>query len=641
MFYVKMFNYRIGTCTVYGTEYVLIYINNSIQGGLMKKETIMLIEEGRYNEAYRIAVSLSDNYELDEADEILSEIYDRIIDEEGRNSSEAINYLNMLAHVKYLKGEYSASLSMYESVLDWYDENDMLDEAAAILVMSSISEIFELYNRFDDEYEICRKAFETSMASFGEEADVTCNSLDDLADCCVSLGEYDEALSYYEHLLCIYGDSEKENYEKIAKVYDGMGYAYRYKGMPLKSKECFENGIACIKRNTDEDSEALLMLLNDLCSLYDLLNMFDEALELRKSIYERAQKYYGFEHLNVEVSKSNLASAYSDSGDYDTAIEMYEECLSWIAERLGSEHREATRNKRCLSKAYLKVGKYEEALNLSEEVYRTYCKQMGEEHIDSVIALEEVAFCYIEMKNYRFAKEIFERTRKYFKDRYGENTDYYFSSENYLYACALSGEYDGVIGEADRIIELNNSFEEPSLIDDILQIKAITYRGLGMLEEAKDYQKKYIDAYTKKRGEYHPDTLAGKYELAYILFDKKEFNDAFDLCSETLSLQKEKKATYIGIAKSSTLLARIYSAIGDCDKADEILEGLLDEKPLQKFRAEYSDVCYAAAENYCSMNEIEKAKAFAEKSLELRRSVYEEENAAVKESVKLCRELNA
>lgn len=64
----------------------------------------------------------------------------------------------------------------------------------------------------------------------------------------------------------------------------------------MRSKQCFEKGIDLLEKYSQGDSVKLLMMLNDLCSLYDILSMLDEALELRKSIFERAKKLYGFDH---------------------------------------------------------------------------------------------------------------------------------------------------------------------------------------------------------------------------------------------------------------------------------------------------------------------------------------------------------
>ncbi|MGN1106273.1 MAG: tetratricopeptide repeat protein, partial [Huintestinicola sp.] len=339
----------------------------------MKKRVKKLIKDGKYEEASAIAEKCLGNFELDEAEEIYNAIYDKVTDEEGRDSSEAIYCLRHLAEAAYQRGNYSLALSMNNTVLEWFDSNDNINSSDALLTMYSIADIYEIHNRFDDEYEICSKAFSISLENDNENEYITRLLLKQLADCCVSLGKYDEGLSYYDHLLRIYEENEAAYYEETALVYDGMGYAYKYKGMPLRSKQCFEEGIALLETYLQKDSTNLLMMLNDLCSLYDILSMLDEALELRRSVFERAKKLYGFDHPNVIVAKSNLADAYSDIGDYNTAIRLYEECYRWSIENLDPSHREITRIKRCLSENYLKLGFNEKALSLSEEVYRTYC----------------------------------------------------------------------------------------------------------------------------------------------------------------------------------------------------------------------------------------------------------------------------
>lgn len=599
-----------------------------------------LINDGKYSEADTIAKIHLNNYDFDEAEEIYNELYDRAVDEEGRDSEDAIYYLRKLAIANYQKGNYDAALAMNNTVLEWFDRNNLLNSENAIHTMISIASIYEVYNRFDDEYELSKKALAIALDRYGDDNSVSCEVLRVIADCCISLGKYDEGISYYEQLLLVYDEDEDADVDEIAMIYDGLGYAYKYKGMPEKAKKCFEYGIELLKKESDEDSLTLLTLLNDLCNLYYVLSMLDEALELRKSIYERIEKLYGFEHPNVIVAKSNLADAYEHLGNFETAIRLYEECCQWTYDNLGPQHCETIRNKMCLSEIYREVGRYEEALNLAEEAYRSKCEQLGEDHIDSIIALEDIGYCYIKMKCFRNAKEIFARTKKYFKDNYGENPDYYSSFEGYLYVCAWNGDYSEVLDNADKLLELNETFSEPTDVDNMMHIKAMTYKGLRRFEEAEEYQKKHIDYNIKKFGEHHPETLMSQYEFAYILFDKGDLRAAFELCREIVSIQERANAVYIDILKSKTLLSRIYSALDLYDKASEILNILLDNKETQKYRAECSDACYAAAENFRNMEQYEKAKEYSEKSLELRRSIYEEDYIDVGSVQKLCEELN-
>lgn len=114
---------------------------------------------------------------------------------------------------------------------------------------------------------------------------------------------------------------------------------------------------------------------------------------------------------------------------------------------------------------------------------------------------------------------------------------------------------------------------------------------------------------------------------------------AFELCSETMAIQERIASVYSDTLKSKILLSRIYSAFGEYDKASETVDFVLENDDARKYRAEYSDACYAAAENYRNMKQYEKAKKYAEKSLEFRRSIYEEDYIDIREAQKLCEEL--
>lgn len=78
----------------------------------MKKRVKKLIDDGKYEEASAIADKCLGSFELDEAEEIYNAIYDKVIDEEGRDSSEAIYCLRHLAEAAYQRENYSLSLSI-------------------------------------------------------------------------------------------------------------------------------------------------------------------------------------------------------------------------------------------------------------------------------------------------------------------------------------------------------------------------------------------------------------------------------------------------------------------------------------------------------------------------------------------------
>lgn len=578
----------------------------------MDKSVEKLISEGEYDKAKEIAYQHYEKYELDEAEEIYNELYDRIIDEKGRHSEDAAEVMKALADIAYEQNNYELALSLYNSAYEWCKQNNAVGSRFSIENMMRISDLYRMFNRYDDRYEICRKALDISINAYGENDFVTCYVLRKLADSCADLERYDEAMSYYEHVLELLNNSENQNIDEIARAYDGMGYVYKYRGMPQKAKECFETGIRILEDNYDEDTELLLGMYNDLCNIYDCLSLLDEALKLRMDILDRA-----------------------------TALKLYEECVDWVRVHLGATHHETVRNMRCLSRMYSRVGRYDDALKIAQEAYSIMMKALGEHHIDVLMMLEDIAFLYIEFYNYPAARDIFTQTSEYFLENCGKGSDYFYSRENYLYVCALSGGGAEIIEEADDLLELGSTFAEPVDTDNLLEVKAIANKNIGNYKEALRLMKEVVRINEDKYGAENIQTFGVKIRLARIYFDMKSYDEAMRICQKISDGFDRKNINYNDSYQSKIILARCFSAVGEYDMASEITDKLLSSMDISAFRAPYADVCYAAAENCMNMGQWHKAFEYANKCLEYMRCIFVEDCIGIKDAEKLVGKIGA
>ena len=122
--------------------------------------------------------------------------------------------------------------------------------------------------------------------------------------------------------------------------------------------------------------------------------------------------------------------------------------------------------------------------------------------------------------------------------------------------------------------------------------------------------------------------------------DKGDLKAAFKICSNTLEMQKVKSTNGYDAIRSKILLSRIYSSIGETEKAVGMLEAIFDKTYICDHSAEYSDTYFAMAENFRNMKQYEKAKEYAQKALELRSGIYDDDHPEIKAARKLCDELN-
>lgn len=605
----------------------------------MNNEAAIYIKNGDYDSAYKIADEYYEQFKLDDSEEILDEMYDKLIDEYGTGSKETIRCLRKIALINQEKHNFDYALSLYNTVLEWYDQNDMLYETAALDTMVEIATIFSHYNRYDEAYALLEKAYDISSEEYGKSDSDSCYILFKIADCCEELGQYEESILCYEQLIEIYeSDDNDDCAEPLALAYNGLAYTYRRMGQLEKAKGLCEKAVEIMKENGARDSTNLLLILNELCGIYGRLRMHDNEFLLRKDILKRAEELYGFEHYNVNIAKSNLADAYESLGDYKRAAELFKECYDWSVTNLGKKHSEAVRNLNRLAQVLRKNGKYDEAIRLTEKVYIHLSETLGENHPDTIDAMETLAFCYADKEEYEIAKKMLRKAIELSRNKYRNCARYFYLCESYVFICAMNGDYAETIELVGKLEQFSKTFTEP-VENGLDEFMAIAYKGLNRLDKAAFYQRKSIEFYKEVRPKGHPEILQAELDLADILFKKEEYPEALKIClslSEKLSENCQREQDRLN---NKILTARIYTATGEHSKASALLDTLLESIDKEQFKDIYADALFASAENYIALKRYQEAYKHAKQSLEIRTAIHKSAHTKVVDSTNQCKDI--
>lgn len=605
----------------------------------MNNEATIYIKNSDYDSAYKIADEYYERFKLDESEEILNEMYDKLIDEYGTGSDEAIHCLRKIALINQEKHNFDYALSLYNTVLEWYNQNDMLYETDALKTMVEIATIFSHYNRYDEAYALLEKAYDISSEEYGKSDSDSCYILFKIADCCEELGQYEESILCFEQLIEIYESDDNDNCaEPLALAYNGLSYTYRKMGQLKKAKDMCEKAVEIMKENGAQDSTNLLLILNELCGIYSRLEMYDKEFSLRKDVLKRAEELYGFEHYNVNIAKSNLADAYESLGDYKKAAELFKECYDWSVTNLGENHGETIRNLNRLALALRKTGKYDEAICLIEKVYIHLSETLGENHPDTIDAMESFAFCYADKKEYGIAKEMLRKTIELSRDKYRGCARYFYLCESYVFMCAMNGDYAETIELVGKLEQFSKTFTEP-VENGLDEFMAIAYKGLDRLDKAAFYQRKSVEFYKEVRPKDHPEILQAELELADILFEKEEYPEALKICL-SLSEKLEKSCQREQDRLNNTILtARIYTATGKHSQAGALLDTLLESTDKEQYKDIYADALFASAENCIALKRYQEAYKHAKQSLEIRTAIHKGTHTKVADSINQCKDI--
>ena len=111
--------------------------------------------------------------------------------------------------------------------------------------------------------------------------------------------------------------------------------------------------------------------------VYDDLQDYKRALELRKTLYPMCCKTFGEENKKTIVALRMLGISYRNVGMYEISIDLLIKANSLSRKIFSWEEEDYILPTYSLAIAYFKASNYELALANYQEVYDFYCKNYG------------------------------------------------------------------------------------------------------------------------------------------------------------------------------------------------------------------------------------------------------------------------
>ena len=370
-------------------------------------------------------------------------------------------------------------------------------------------------------------------------------------------------------------------------------------------------------------SEQLLMVVYDLCSLYEKYGFNQEANDQKKKITDyidalndNLEKWHLLTSLsNVLCSKSDFAKAL----DYSTkAVEIGEKL--W-----GAEHPKYASSLHNLSRIYYLLGNYEKSIQIGTEVAKIRKKVLGTEHPDYAIALSDLAMYYSANGDYVGSIRIGTEARMIIKKVLGpEHPDYATSLNNLALNYSNLGNYEEAIGLGTEALEI---------IKKTVGTKNLNYAMLlsnlaGYYSELEDYtkalalSKEVLEIRKELVGMEHPDYAMSLNTLAAYYSYLGNYEDAIRLGTEAVEIRKKFLGTeHPNYAISLSNLATYYSSLSNYAEAARLGTEALEitKKVLGLGHPNYITLLDNLSDYYSHLKNYEEAIQLKKEVLKIRK----------------------
>ncbi|CAF3424808.1 unnamed protein product [Rotaria socialis] len=142
-----------------------------------------------------------------------------------------------------------------------------------------------------------------------------------------NLGDYDQAIFYFEKHLQLHQSRENNQFE-IANAMQNIAISCDAKGDHKRALECYQHALEIKKTLFGEDHTHIADLYYNIGITYGVQGNENKALEYYQKALAIYEKQLPADHLDIANVISNIGSSFQQKGDFDAALQSYEKALA-------------------------------------------------------------------------------------------------------------------------------------------------------------------------------------------------------------------------------------------------------------------------------------------------------------------------
>ncbi|CAF4181824.1 unnamed protein product, partial [Rotaria sordida] len=226
-----------------------------------------------------------------------------------------------------------------------------------------------------------------------------------------SMGDYSQALSYYEKSLDIKKKTLPPNHPDLAPSYLNIGTVYDNMGEYSKALSSYERSLEIQKIALPPNHPDLASSYQGIGLVYDNMGEYSKAL----SSYERSLEIQKIalppNHPDLASTYLNIGSVYYNMGEYSKALSSYERSLEIRKIALPPNHPDLAASYQGIGLVYDNMGEYSKALSSYERSLEIQKIALPPNHPDFALSYNGIGLVYDKMKEYSKALSYFEKAR--------------------------------------------------------------------------------------------------------------------------------------------------------------------------------------------------------------------------------------
>jgi tetratricopeptide (TPR) repeat protein len=345
----------------------------------------------------------------------------------------------------------------------------------------------------------------------------------------VDLGEYQEAITFYEKSLEINKKTLPSNHPSLAMSYGNIGNVYKNMGDYSKALSSYEKALAMQQQSLPPNHPNLAK------SYIAHANVHNEMGEHSKAVvfYEKAlaiqQQSLPPNHPDLAMSYNNIGVVYYNMGDYSKALSSYEKALATQQQSLPPNHPDLVGSYNNIGTVYGQMGEYAKALPYFEKALAIQQKSLPPNHPDLANSYNNIGTVYGQMGEYAKALPYFEKALAILQQSLPPNHPDLAKSYNNIGNVYFSmGDYSKALSSYEKALAIRQQSLPPNHPDLGASYNNIgnVYGQMGEHAKALPYFEKALAIQQKSLPANHPDLAMSYNNIGMVYKNMGDYSKA-------------------------------------------------------------------------------------------------------------------
>ncbi|CAF4944605.1 unnamed protein product [Rotaria sp. Silwood1] len=397
------------------------------------------------------------------------------------------------------------------------------------------------------------------------------------------LGQYNEAIEFYQKSLDIKEKTLPPNHPDWAQSYNNIGLVYYNMGEYSKALSSYERALEIWKIALPPNHPDLAISYSNIGLVYDKMGQYSKALSSYEQSLEIRKIALPPNHPDLAASYNNIGLVYDNMGEYSKALSSHERSLEIRKIALPPNHSDLAASYNNIGMVYNNMGEYSKALSSHERSLEIRKIALPPNHPDFAQSYNNTGWVYYNMGEYSKALSSYERSLEIRKIALPPNhPDLAYSYNNIGLVYYNMGEYSKALSSHERSLEIRKIALPPNHSDlaaSYLNI-GLVYNNMGEYSTALSSYERSLEIQKIALPPNHPDLAASYNNIGMVYKSMGEYSKALSSYERSLEIRKiALPPNHPDWAQSYNNIGNVYQNMGEyskalsyCEKAQEIFQ---------------------------------------------------------------------